>query len=197
MNKNTENSYWVNKSDWVNESKWVNESYWVNWSDWVNKPDWVNESYWVNLSDWVNLSYWVINSYWVDREIFCADKKRTFNIFWIEVEEIRFNKVFSEINNLNNWWFPKFNNAFDLLDEHWEWSKVPVLDIKSKLGNWEEPYEAWKDMPQETIDYIKSLPEFNPDIFKRVTWIDIEEKTEEMTMEEVCKALWKNIKIKK
>lgn len=42
----------------------------------------------------------------------------------------------------------------------------------------DEPYEAWKDMPEEAIEYIKSWPEFDASIFKRVTGIDVNEKDE-------------------
>lgn len=185
---NIENSYWVNGSNWVNRSDWINWSNWVNWSYWVNWSNWINRSYWVNSS------YWIINSYWVDNEIFCANKKRTFNIFWVEVEEGRFNEVFKKIKELNNGWFPKFNNAFDLLDKHWKWSKVPISNIKSKLNDWKEPYEAWKDMPKETIEYIKWLKEFNAEIFKIVTWIDIEKESKEYTMQELADSLWINVK---
>lgn len=47
-----------------------------------------------------------------------------------------------------------------------------VSNISSTLDDLDQPYEAWKDMPKDAIDYLKSLPEFNADIFKRVTGID-------------------------
>lgn len=33
--------------------------------------------------------------------------------------------------------------------------------------------EAWADMPQKAIDYLKSLPEFDPMVFESVTGIVI------------------------
>lgn len=61
--------------------------------------------------------------------------------------------------------------------------------------------DAWKEMwdgfKQEDKDFFTSLPHFDKDIFKEITGIDIEEEPEEMTMEEVCKALGRTVKIKK
>lgn len=56
--------------------------------------------------------------------------------------------------------------------------------------------KVWKDMPIEAIEYVKSLPEFNAVMFKRITGIDTD-VIEEMTLEEIEKALGKKIKIKK
>ena len=47
--------------------------------------------------------------------------------------------------------------------------------ITNTLDDWEDPYEAWKDMPREAIDYVKTLPEFNAEMFKRITGIDVSE----------------------
>ena len=32
--------------------------------------------------------------------------------------------------------------------------------------------EAWNKMPKEMLEYIKNLPEFNAEIFKKITGID-------------------------
>ena len=32
---------------------------------------------------------------------------------------------------------------------------------------WEESYEAWIDMPQEAIEYLRSLPEFDAEEARR------------------------------
>jgi hypothetical protein len=139
----------------------------VNWSYGVNK------SYGVNWSNGVNGSYGIINSYGVDKAIFLADKKLTFSIFGKEVTEERFNEVWSKIQKLNNDWFPKFNNAFELYVQNGnDWNKVTASNIRSTVENWEKSYEAWKDMPKQTLDYIKSLPEFDAVMFKRITGID-------------------------
>jgi len=58
-------------------------------------------------------------------------------------------------------------------------------------------YESWKDMPQEAIDYIISLPEYVEEDFKNITRLDPNKKVEELTLAEVCKELGRDIKIKK
>ena len=35
---------------------------------------------------------------------------------------------------------------------------------------------AYKDMPEKLIEYFKSLPEFNAEIFTEITGIEVEEK---------------------
>jgi len=56
-----------------------------------------------------------------------------------------------------------------------DWSKVNASEICGTLENWDEPYEAWKDLPREVLDYIRSLPEFDAVMFKRITGIGAEE----------------------
>lgn len=47
-----------------------------------------------------------------------------------------------------------------------DWKKVPLYRIKEKTQA-----EMWADMPAETVEYIKSLPEFDAQIFKQITGI--------------------------
>lgn len=136
----------------------------------------------INNSYGISNSYGVFNSHGVDCEIFCANKKRVFKVFGIEVNEARFNEVMSGIKSAMDGWFPKFNNAYDLyIQSDSDWSKVKVSDIKSTLEDDSKPYKpykAWKDIPKAGLEYIKSLPEFNAEIFKAVTGIDVEKKEE-------------------
>jgi len=128
-------------------------------------------------SNGVNGSNGIFNSYGVDRAIFLADKKRAYSIFGKEVSEERFDEVWGELENKLNGWFPKFNNAFELyVKAGSDWTKVKASEICSKLFNWEEPYEAWEDMPENAVNYVKSLEEFDADMFKRITGIEIKEE---------------------
>lgn len=89
------------------------------------------------------------------------------------------------------YWIAAATNAFDLYDTAFkDWSKIDTSKLTYK--QWDE---SWKDIPTEMLEYIKSLPEFDSDIFKEITGVDIAEQVEEMTVEQVCKALGKNIKI--
>lgn len=67
-----------------------------------------------------------------------------------------------------------------------------------KRQNYQDAWkEMWGGMSQEDKDFITSIIYFDKDIFKEITGIDVEDEPEEMTMDEVCKALGKTIKIKK
>jgi hypothetical protein len=163
----------VNTSNGVNWSYGVNTSYGVNWSYGVNSSDGVNRSDGVNSSYGVNTSYGILNSYGVNNALFLADKPREYSIFGVKVLEARFNEVRDELYYKLGGWYPKFNNAFELyVKSGSDWSKVRASEICDTLDNWEEPYEAWKDMPKEAIEYVKSLEEFDPKMFKRITGID-------------------------
>ena len=65
------------------------------------------------------------------------------------------------------------------------------------LGYNEAWARAWSEASERRKDWYKNLPNFDKDIFFEITGIKIDEEVEEMTMEDVCKALGKTIKIKK
>lgn len=139
----------------------------------------MNVSNGVNMSDGVNRSYGILNCYGVDHALFLADKPKTFSIFGVEVTEERFSAVKEQLFSKLCGWFPKFNNAFALYDAAGKvWSKVDASDIGPTLDNWEDPYEAWKDIPVAALEYIRSLPEFDAVMFERITGIKPETKPE-------------------
>ena len=180
--KKIQNSKGVNEEN----SYGVNESYGVNWSRGVDESDGLNWSRGVNGSRGVNWSYGILNSFGVDKEIFCADKVRTFHIFGKEVLGARFDEVWKNIYSKSDNWYPKFNNAFELyLKNGSDWSKVDAKQIVSTLSNNSKPYEAWKDMPKKLKEYIYSLPEFDPIIFEKVTGLKSENDKKQALL---CKA---------
>jgi len=79
-------------------------------------------------------------------------------------------------------------------EEYPEWKTcggyLKTLKYKEAWAKW------WEDNKYKKDD-IKRLPNFDAKIFEEITGIKIDEETEEMTMEEVCKALGRTIKIKK
>jgi len=191
-NKSVEDSRGVNNSFGVNSSKGVNGSEGVNWSQGVNGSEGVNGSGGVNFSngvnhsngisyskgvnrsEGVNYSFGIMNCYAVDKALFLADKTRSFSIFGVEVSEERFDEVKGNLDSLLDGWFPRFNNAFELLEEaKRDWSKVEASDIKETLEGWDKQYEAWEDMPQEAIKYVRSLPEFDEKMFARITGMGV------------------------
>ena len=135
----------------------VENSYGVSLSNGVNWSDGVN------WSGGVNGSYGVFNSFGVDKALFLANKKRSWSIFGKEVSEDRWNNVMGNLYKKLNGWKPSFNNA--------------------KVEYWNKPYEAWKDMPREAIEYVKSLPEFDAEMFKIITGIDVNNDQVEIVIE--------------
>ena len=175
--KSIEKSYGVNGSYGVNWSDGVNVSYGVNWSDGVN---W---SCGVNRSDGVNRSYGVINSFGVDKALFLANKKREFTIFGKVVSEQRFNEALGNMSNRLNGWKPEFNNAFQLyIKKGSDWKKVDANEITGTLSDDNVPYEAWKTMPIEAINEIKSWPEFDSEMFMAITGIDCSVNTKKQEL---------------
>ena len=150
---NIYNSGGVNGSNWVGSSRGVNNSDGVNWSDGVDS------SGGVSWSGGISWSYGVLDSFGVDQHIFCAHKKRTAHIFGVEVTQVRFDEVWDELFDKLGDWFPKFDNS-----------------LKIHSVTQDDLYEAWKDMPQEAIDYLVGLEEFDAQIFEEVTGIDVEQR---------------------
>ena len=65
---------------------------------------------------------------------------------------------------------------------------------------YKEAWAEWYKDNQDKKEKIKNLPNFDADIFEQITGIKIEEEKkeeviEELTLEEICKQLGKNIKI--
>jgi len=159
----------VNKSFGVNGSNGVSWSSGVNGSNGVNWSSGVNGSNGVNWSSGVNESFGVLKSFGVDKALFLANKKRTYSIFKTPVSEERFNKIESELYCKLDGWRPAFNNIKSLYLKHGsDWKKTPIENAEELSKE-----EAWRDMPRGAIDYVKSLPEFDSEIFKEITGIDV------------------------
>ena len=60
-------------------------------------------------------------------------------------------------------WYPVFNNAYELKGQK-EWEETNIPGIKSTSAK-----EAWSEMPSEMRDYIKSLLEYDEEIFRKIT----------------------------
>lgn len=129
----------------------------------------VNRSYGVNYSEGVNYSYGILNSYGVDNALFLANKPRTYSIFGEEVTEVRYNEVYNKFRQKLNDWTPTFNNLRGLYQKFGQdWRFVPIPEAHGISKE-----EAWKDMPKEAIAYIASLPEFDREMFKEITGIEV------------------------
>ena len=121
----------------------------------------------VAWSQGVARSLGIRNCKGIFNSIFSCDIESPSYLFNKQVDQSRFNEVHTKIKELIGSWQPTFNNLKSLyLKNDGEWKKTPIPDAK-KL----QTEEAWEGMPQIAIDYIKSLPEFDAEIFKEITGI--------------------------
>ena len=168
-------SYGVSASDGVSESCGVNTSNGVSRSGGVNASDGVNRSRGVSASDGVsesfgvNQSFGILDCFGVDSALFLANKPRVYSIFAVEVNGERYSGVWGELYEKLNGWVPTFNNIKTLyLKSGNSWKDTPI-DKAEEI----QKEEAWADMPKAAIDYIASLPEFDADMFFKITGIKV------------------------
>jgi hypothetical protein len=82
------------------------------------------------------------------------------------------------------------------LSKYEQTSTAKQLDGLLKTLNYQDAWkEMWTEMKQEDKDFFKTIPNFDADIFEKITGIKYEEEIEELTLAEVCKRLGKNVKI--
>lgn len=163
----------VNGSSAVNWSSAVSWSEAVNWSKAVNKSDAVNKSYAVNKSDAVNESFGVFNSKAINGSLFVASYEPQSLLFNRPVAKTRINEVHDELTKHLDGWLPQFNNLKQLyLANGSDWSATPIPNAKAL-----QKEEAWADMPQAAIEYLRSLPEFDAGVFFEVTGIRVEKES--------------------
>ena len=78
-------------------------------------------------------------------------------------------EVNTKFRELLNKWSPTFNNLKGLyLKSGEKWAYTPIPQAKELSIK-----EAWGGMPQQAVNYLKSLPEFNAEIFKNITGIEV------------------------
>ena len=136
-------------------------------SNGVNMSNGVNGSNGVNRSNGVNESYGILDCYGVSNALFLANKPQEYTIFGKTVDKNYWDRVQNNLVRLLNGWIPTFNNLKSLYLQYgsdWKLTPIPRAAEISKE-------EAWRDMPREAIEYIKSLPEFDGDMFYEITGI--------------------------
>ena len=100
-----------------------------------------------------------------------------FLLFNKQVLEERYQEVWDKLHTFD--WKPWQTNGFELYKQCGnEWNKVDMNQFKFK--DWDE---SWSDIPQEMLAYIQSLHEFNAQIFKDITGLDV--NTKKRTVEDV------------
>lgn len=158
-----------NISTAVNYSDGVNASNSVSYSRGVNRSKAVNNSDGVSGSFGIYNSFAILNSQGVSNGIFVLNKKQTYTLFNKKVSKQRFREVLRNLYICLDGWTPTFNNLKSLYLKHGsKWKLTPIPQAKEISKK-----EAWADMPQKAIDYLKSLPEFDAEIFTKITGIEM------------------------
>jgi hypothetical protein len=85
------------------------------------------------------------------------------------ISESRFEEIKLELSNVLGGWLPKNTNRMQLYDASGKvWKYEDSKDQSVCID------KRFSDMPQKAIDYLKSLPEFDAEIFKKITGIDVQ-----------------------
>ena len=93
-------------------------------------------------------------------------------LFNKQITEERYKEVKSKYLELLNGWEAFQTNGNELYKEAGNsWDKVDMNKFTTIDWN-----EAWKSMPNEAIDYLKTLEEFDAEIFTKITGLSPEVK---------------------
>lgn len=77
------------------------------------------------------------------------------------ISEARYDEVQRKLEA----WYPQFTNAEELREQSGgEWSATPAHRITARTAK-----EAYAEMPDDLRAYIKSLPEYDDEIFRAIT----------------------------
>lgn len=100
--------------------------------------------------------------------IMCINETGRYKLFNLNIDKERFGEVKENIRKCADGWYPKFTNAFDYYKKEKKWECVPAPRIAGV-----DDKAAYKDMPKKLIEYFKSLPEFDAEIFTAITGIEV------------------------
>jgi len=158
----------------VSSSNGVNRSNGVSWSNGVNRSNGVNWSGGVNGSNGVNWSFGLLDCLGIFKSLFCIGQSGKFLIFNKQSTEKRIDEIFEVLYSKLNGWRPTYNNIKALWFANGsDWKLTPVKDAKEL-----QKEEAWADMPTAAIEYVRSLPEFDADIFEKITGLKARQTNE-------------------
>jgi len=99
----------------------------------------------------------------IANELFNCDKKKIYKNFNKKITEERFNEIKNKMYELFSGWLPRANNFHILKLNVKNNSEIP----SDKLIGYDKL--DWSEMPKEALEYIKSLPEFNKNMFRKIT----------------------------
>lgn len=128
----------------------------------VRRSEAVSNSNAVSDSRAVSRSYGVIDCTGIYMCAFCLGLRGgSYMLFNKQVSQDRANSVIEKIRWFK--WYPKFENWYDIKGnkEWWAFCFPQLENVDNDV--------AWSKMPEEMFEYIKNLPEFDEDIWSKIT----------------------------
>jgi len=133
--------------------------------------------------------------------LYCNDLKfKEFRVFNKPVSKARFNEL-KVLDSTIYQDYPleitKWIEEKDMTkDEKKDNPNFSTTDGCLKIYSYQEAWKnLWNVLPQDRKNMLTEIEEFDAEIFKEITGIEIEAETEELTLEQVCKELGRDVKI--
>lgn len=129
----------------------------------------ISHGYGIRNGYGISNGYGVFNCYYIKNckglayAIMCINNTGKYKLFNLNIDKERFDEVEENIRKCADGWYPKFTNAFDYYEKEKKWECVPAPRIEGV-----DDKTAYKDMPKKLIEYFKSLPEFDAEIFTAI-----------------------------
>ena len=148
----------------------INAGYGINNGYGIRYGYGINNGYGINTGYGISYGYGIFNCYYIKKceglaySIMCINETGRYKLFNLNIDKERFDEVKENIRKCADGWYPKFTNAFDYYKKEKKWECVPAPRIEGV-----DDKTAYKDMPKKLIEYFKSLPEFNAEIFTAIT----------------------------
>ena len=153
----------------INESYNIVKAYCICDSYGISASNTVYSSQGVSLSRCISNCYYIKNCDCLLNSVMCIGISGQNYLFNKQVSKERMTEIINNIKCFADSWYPKFTNALDLYKENGEeWENVPVSMIKGV-----DDVLAYEDMPEALIRYIKSLLEFDAEIFEEITGVKV------------------------
>lgn len=148
----------------------ISDSYGISNGFGISNGCGISNGYGIRNSYGISNSYGIFNCYYIKNceglayAIMCINNTGKYKLFNSDIDKERFDEVKENIRECADGWYPKFTNAFDYYKKEKKWECVPASRIEGV-----DDKAAYKDMPEKLIEYFKSLPEFDAEIFTAIT----------------------------
>ena len=163
------NGYGISDGRGISNGYGISDGRGISYGYGISNGRGISEGYGISNSFGIYNCYFIDNCNGLSKSIMCIGQSGENYLFNKKTDETRIDEIIYTIKEMMGSWYPKFTNAFDLFDKNnKKWEYVPAFGITVV-----DKKIAYKDMPEDLIKYFKELPEFDADIFKKITGIEI------------------------